>query len=550
MRTLPSFRALSVWIALLVLSAPLTRLAGAAQTGIPMNDDAEAVIGITTINSFWDGIGWQPVVVRIENRAARARTWEFEFTASSSHENSVQVATPVTVTVPARTTSESFALVAGPGWQDSTSWTTALRVRVTGPGVSANRWASLSTVREISFGLLAFTPHAEINVRRMMGTMVSTGGPPLYEFETVDPARWPADWRVWSSFRNLVLTGEDYDALDGARRNALHEWVAQGGYLLVDRVPVQSASGGVMTSVGFGRIYNPPRDLKGDLMSVAASNSQQRNAPWAKVARLLTNDDRADWALTKPVLVLVGFLVLFGIVVGPVNVFFFAPASRRQRLFVTVPVLSIGASLVLGLIIVVKDGFGGQGTRRSLVMLMPGENKALVFQQQVSRTGVLMRKEFSLPADTMIAMGDGGSSGVDSVQQLRRDGESLSGAWFTSRATQSHDLRRITPTRARVELVAGGTVGEAPVVQSSVTAVLRDFRYVDKQGKRWVADELPPGRRVTLSPTNTMDAGDTPGVFRAFGAASELAPLATHASIRWRDDIIIYTGRVEGARQP
>jgi hypothetical protein len=88
------------------------------------------------------------------------------------------------------------------------------------------------------------------------------------------------------------------------------------------------------------------------------------------------------------------------------------------------------------------------------------------------------------------------------------------------------------------------------VVQSRVTAVLRNFRYVDTRGKCWTASELPPGRRVTLSPTDTTDKGDRNGVFRAYGGACELAPLATHASIKWRTDKIIYTGRVEAVRQP
>ena len=540
-RTFFSFR----WLLVAAVLAGGVTVARAADHAVAMESDAEAVIRLTSINSFWDGLGWMPVIVRIENRADRARTWNVEFTASSYHIHSVTVRTPATITVPARGMSETFVLVAGAGRSESANWTTPLMVQVNGPGVVA-RGMNLTSSREVNFGLIAYSPAADLPVKRMTGTLPSTGGPPAYEFQPVNPSQWPADWRVWSSFSNIVMTGDEYDALDGARRTALKEWVAQGGNLLIDRrepLPAEANS----IAVGQGRIHNRSYNL----LSVAKSNPRHRIEPWLSVTELLNDDDWADWALSKPVVALIIFLVVFGIVVGPVNVFFFAPASRRQRLFWTVPVLSVGASLMLGGLILVKDGFGGEGTRRALVMLMPGENKAVVFQQQIARTGVLLRREFALPADTMLSVsGRGGTSGVNAVRELERAGEKAGGAWFASRTTQSHDLRRITPTRARVELVAGGTGGQAPVVQSSVTTVLRNFRYADMRGKRWFAAEVPPGRRVTLTPTDTTDTGDRAGVFRAYGGASDLAPLATHASITWRDDSILYTGRVEAASQP
>jgi hypothetical protein len=544
-----SFRRLHLWFAALVggavmsLCAPVAR---AVEHAVAMNPGAEAVIRLTSINSFWDGIGWQPVIVRIENQADRPRSWSVEFLAGSFSESHVVLRTPVAITVPARGMSETFVLVAGPGRSGNSNWTASLNVRIAGPGVATVGVLGLTASRDVNFGLIAFSPAADMAVKRMTGVLPSTGGPPVYEFQPVNPLQWPADWRVWSSFSNIVLTRDDYDALDGARRNALHEWVSQGGNLLLDRRTPQLGEAAT-TTLGLGTIYNRSYSL----LNVARSNPAKRIAPWEGAAELLNDKDRADWALSKPMVVLVIFVMVFGVVVGPVNVFLFAPAARRQRLFWTVPLLSVGASLMLGLLIMLNDGFGGEGTRRSLVMLIPGENKAVVFQQQVARTGVLLQKEFPLSADTMLTVGgSGGSSGVNTVRELERSGDTAAGAWFTSRATQSHDLRRITPTRARVELVAGGAVGEAPVVQSSVTAVLRNFRYVDTRGKCWTASELPPGRRVTLSPTDTTDKGDRNGVFRAYGGACELAPLATHASIKWRTDKIIYTGRVEAVRQP
>ena len=84
-------------------------------------------------------------------------------------------------------------------------------------------------------------------------------------------------------------------------------------------------------------------------------------------------------------------LVLFGILVGPVNLFVLAKSGRRHRLFITTPLISLGASLLLILLIIFQDGFGGRGMRRVLMEVRPdaGQNAAFLHQEQIARTGIL-----------------------------------------------------------------------------------------------------------------------------------------------------------------
>src|SRR5690606_21115165 len=122
----------------------------------------------------------------------------------------------------------------------------------------------------------------------------------------------------------------------GARRVALREWVAQGGELWV--VPQNASASGERETlnVGLGRVHHA---LDGFWAS-ATDRAEQRFAPWQKVApALLTSEDIDAWKLDRPVLALILFLVVFGVLVGPVNIFVFAPPLRRQRLFLTVPLL-------------------------------------------------------------------------------------------------------------------------------------------------------------------------------------------------------------------
>jgi hypothetical protein len=96
------------------------------------------------------------------------------------------------------------------------------------------------------------------------------------------------------------------------------------------------------------------------------------------------------------------FLVIFGVLVGPVNLFVLAPAGKRHKLFITTPLLSIGASIVMVGLILIQDGTGGTGRRFIAINLQPDEAAAYVTQEQISRTGVLFGTGFEMKQPVLI----------------------------------------------------------------------------------------------------------------------------------------------------
>ena len=294
----------------------------------------------------------------------------------------------------------------------------------------------------------------------------------------VDPTAWPADWRVWSPFNVVALKSDEFAALDGARQAALRDWVALGGRLVLEPAgdasekrealglgnittwsqslkeiyPARFSFGKIETATGSGDYYLP----FGAVPELAAATSHVK--PWSARFSLLNPGELDNWTVEPHVVGMIVFLFVFAMLAGPVNLFFIAPAGKRHRLFVTVPGLSLLASLGLAGYILAGDGVNGQGTRKALVMLLPGENKAAVFQEQVARTGALLGQGFKLPEDMAAteAVSDrdsqtpGGSNPV-----VDRAGDQAGGGWFRSRLRQAQDLWRLTPTRARIELVGG-----------------------------------------------------------------------------------------------
>jgi hypothetical protein len=258
------------------------------------------------------------------------------------------------------------------------------------------------------------------------------------------------------------------------------------------------------------------------------------------------------------------FLVVFAVVVGPLNLFVFAPAKKRYRLFLTTPLIAITASVLLVIVIFVQDGVGGAGVRRSLVVLLPGENQAAIFQEQAARTGFLGRRAFALPEDVQLTklMLEAPSYGGPETR-LARNGAQAGGDWFRNRSREAHLLQRIVPTRGRVEQLGTESSG-APIVQSTLAATLREFVCVGEDGQFWKTAELAPGKRVVLE-RGGMWLGEfvsplvpggsfrfreifqvvtspTAGQWTAKGGASELAPISTLGSIRWTSDEVYYAG--------
>ncbi len=242
--------------------------------------------------------------------------------------------------------------------------------------------------------------------------------------------------------------------------------------------------------------------------------------------RVLHEDFSGMWPLqlsfgekSTNILFFILVLIVFGVLVGPVNLFVFAKAGRRHRLFVTTPLISLGASLLLIVLILFQDGFGGRGLRVVLMEVQPGpsENAAYIAQEQIARTGVLLDTEFETGENGLFSpvlveesrwarvteINDGGQ-GRYSVN-LDEEGMRLSGSWFQSRSEHGHLFETIVPTRGRISLVQESP---APVITSTFEFPLEELWYRDPAGGLWRGEGISQGRNVTLSPVgdpNTFD---------------------------------------------
>jgi hypothetical protein len=444
-----------------------------------------------------------------------------------------------------------------------------LSAEVNGPGISSARVAFPSMNASANMRPMGAT----LALERVLRETLNNEGVASPNLAAIAPAELPADWRIWSGFACVFLPADDYAALNAARRAALRGWVALGGQLVL--VP-EEAGGKSEERLGAGSIRTLALPIKAALSTtewndLGLSLGGTVGYPDAD-SLVVRNGTPLSWAVAEKepgTTWLTLFLISFAIMVGPVNLFVLAPATKRHRLFLTTPLISLVAAIVLGVTIFVQDGVGGDGLRHTLVVFLPGDNQAAVIQEQSARTGFLTNRTFPLTADTQLtvlpleeeSLGRIGS--FSQTPTFFRDDTQGKGNWFRSRGRHAHLVQRLLPTRGRVERIGISPTG-APIVQSNLAHPLREFVVVDERGALWAAAELVPGRQTTLTLGGTW-AGDltfggtrrfsqlfavallkSPGRWRGKGDPSDLGPVPTLAAVDWQRSDVVYTGLLEG----
>lgn len=463
--------------------------------------------------------GYFPVRVKIANNLKSDRSIRLDFTSGQNYDDRLQ-------------TKAYFDLTAGAG----KTVVRDIMVPLSPPnGYYANNKVdvmmsgSLGTAENSIYGELGpdqpavllsdalFTPNAstlDAEIRTKMGT--SSRGTSDFAAK-FDPKQLPDDWLAFSGYDSVLMTDNDWTNIPPGARNAILAWIRLGGQLVVySTTSATAASLGLPAEAGYGSIVmeTVSSDLKLDQVQVIERVTGNVTKPRQTSLR---GDFNTAWplqghfgtqAFNYGLFIFV--LVLFGILVGPVNLFVLAKSGQRHKLFITTPLISLGASIILIALIIVQDGFGGRGMRRVLMEVRPdGDlNAAYLHQEQFCRTGVMTGSRFTL--DTPAAFQPvtiaksrwsrftegSGTKGNFNLQPA--DGKiHASGDWFLSRSEHGHTLSAVVSTRGRIEST------DTPNSYLSTFDFPIETLYFLDADKQWHrAENITAGKRFTLAPVD------------------------------------------------
>ena len=413
-----------------------------------------------------------------------------------------------------------------------------------------------------------------------------------------EPTKMPEDWRAYSGYDQMILTVSDWTKITPGARNAILKWCRLGGAILIcssgggsanwSSLGIDVSDSSMALNYGYGRIESEgiPANLQMDAAATIDRflHPQSASRDVGSNITSILSDYSNIWPLHKAFRegkaefeygIFVVVLVIFGVLVGPVNLFVFAKSGRRHRLFITTPIISLAASALLILLILVKDGVGGRGIRMTLMEVRPDqkENTAYMVQEQVSRTGVLLGQSFAVKEEAYmtpvpiqqspwarLTPYNGGGGARYSVEFADGDMK-VSGDWFQSRSEQGQLIKSVMPTRGQIQLT--NSAGP-PKFMSRFEFPLEALYFKDSSGGYWKSDGVNSGSTTTAESISKAEYETTVATYASkfgkrhravllaaaervdhFVAFSKDAPaVETFDSIDWAETGTIITGPI------
>ena len=406
----------------------------------------------------------------------------------------------------------------------------------------------------------------------------------------------PDDWRAYIGYDACILTEKEWNELPAGARNALRQWNRLGGSLIIYTTnPAtdlntlgfgRDTAGSSVADPGWGTTILRPFPSDGLLeasgvVKLVADAVKKTGGPRISDPR---DNFRSSWKLqdalgikTSQMILVIIVLVVFGVLVGPINLFVFARAGKRHKLFISTPPISLGASIILLGLILFQDGFGGYGKRLILHEIGP-DNTAYISQEQIARTGVLLKTSFTTSEPSFLSPltigesrwarvteGNGGGKGVYNIE-MTEAGMAATGDWFKSSSEHGHLLETVRPSRERISLLAGF---DEPTINSTFGFVLEKVFFRDLTGQLWSTSNLQQGRNTSMTQAEETEftswfselqqrfgprnrarlnlARNRRGYF--FGFAPETDGISSLASIDWKTTSTFVTGQLSSVNR-
>ncbi|MES2995355.1 MAG: hypothetical protein V4733_00930 [Verrucomicrobiota bacterium] len=566
--------------------ALLLTVAGAQETlfRTVYHTPSDTHVEATALFSTSPNIGYVPVRIKAVNNLNSNRTIHLRGASKENYNTKISAGCSYSIEVPAgQVVTRDLLFPVRPPHSYSSSYNSPVHVSLSGGLGETEGHLAAGSPLDSPAALLSESIHTP-NASSLDAAFKSVSSGSHYGRSTFagkfTPGLLPDNWLAYSGFDALVLTAADWSEIPAGPRSAIIAWLRQGGRLVFVAAENRPPSlPGLPDNTGLGTIST---FVSATPAALNASHfvSFIRSAPTNSLAAAAANDYARSWPLaaafgTKEFdyTLFVVVLIAFSILVGPVNLFVFAKSGRRHRLFITTPLISFGASLVMIGLIIFQDGFGGSGERRVLMEIQQGDDghTAHIHQEQISRSGILLRPTFTVDPACLIAQvplaksrwarftNDHDVSGNFDLQPVAGKLDA-SGSWWQSRSEQGQYLSAIVPNRGRIER------GSQPGTWvSTFPFPLETIWFKDEAGKWSKASAIQTGTPFKPEPIDeksTMTAikreidafsarnaalvESAQNRKSSFIAVTNSAPaIETLKSIRWQKTRTVITGVVE-----
>jgi hypothetical protein len=338
---------------------------------------------------------------------------------------------------------------------------------------------------------------------------------------TTPLAAWSPNWLGYTSFDAVLVTADDLKAMPAATQTALWQYTECGGMLVVlgradlpeswkgrpaapPGLEVRNAGFGMaatLPDVGFKKW--PAERWERLLAALTTTTPVQRSRSSSDITRNFPVIDDAG----VPVKGLFILMVVFAVVIGPVNLILLSRWKRKLLLLATVPALSLVTCLAVFGYMLLSEGWEGHARIEGVTLLDEGTRRAVSFGWEGFYSPLTPSDGLHFSRETEVAgvfgetdpMRYRHSEGGSACTMDWTDDQHLISGWVTARVPAHFAVRKAETRRERVAFTRNpdGTF----TALNELGADIDKLFYADELGKVHAAERVAAGARVPLRAT-------------------------------------------------
>jgi hypothetical protein len=332
---------------------------------------------------------------------------------------------------------------------------------------------------------------------------------------------WSPQWLGYTRWDGIIVTREDLaDLARGGNETvavlqALWQYVETGGTLLVvgpGKVDVPAGwrrfrstlKGFTVYAPGFGRcLVSPDRNSANwddEAWGAISSGLTTTSMPWNTNPSLSSLNEslpvidsmgvRAGW--------LFAIMILFTLLIGPVNLVLLTKYNRRIWMLWTVPAVSFFTCVMVFAYMIVAEGWQGHAAMASLTILDEVEKRATTLGRSAFYSPLTPSDGLRYSSDTEVSpLGHDHSAFTSNCWVDWDDGQHLARGWVSARVPAHFMLRKSEPRR---ESIKAFREGGSLVVVNRLGVDIRTLTLADEKGQLYEGSDIAAGEKATLKP--------------------------------------------------
>ena len=329
-----------------------------------------------------------------------------------------------------------------------------------------------------------------------------------FDWSFLPVEQWSDSWLAYTGYHGVIVSQAEWEKMSPDVTAALTCYAASGGTLIVIG-PVPNDDGMVREKdelpwrpVGFGAVIyshqSPatyPDDKWRKLEQLIAPTRALNHPANSYSSESLSGAFPIMDNIHVPFRQLFAIMLLFVIVIGPLNIFLLARKKRMIWILWTTPVIAVFFSLAVVLYSFFSEGWYSRVRNNTLTILDENARLAATIGLQGYYCPLPPRGFHFSDSTCFVALGNAAASrgcGID-----WNDGQHLSSDWIRSRIPEYFLVRRAEPRRERLQILSAAP--DQIEVLNGIGTTLTELRAVDPAGTEYQTGEpVPPGQKAIL----------------------------------------------------